>query len=159
MTRLNPRMLQFLSGALLLSLISTTAPAASVDTTVVPSPAVAELHPRQKTYMKRKWGIEVVWVRQTAAGYMLEFRYKVLNAQKAQALFVRQTKPLLIHEPSGAQMIVPVPAKTGALRNSNKPIAGKTYWMFFANPGKYVKHGDLVSVQIGDYLQQHLTVE
>jgi hypothetical protein len=31
--------------------------------------------------------------------------------------------------------------------------------MFFANPGKYVKPGDQVSIQIGDYLQQHLVVQ
>lgn len=159
MLKRKPRIQYFLSGALLLSLLSANAPAGNVDTTMVASPAVTDMHPRQKTYMKRKWGIEVVWVRQTAAGYMLEFRYRVLDADKAKDLFDRQTKPVLIHESSGAKMTVPVPAKTGALRNSNNPIAGKTYWMFFANPAKYIKPGDLVSIQIGDYLQEHLAVK
>jgi hypothetical protein len=30
--------------------------------------------------------------------------------------------------------------------------------MFFSNPGGLVKAGDQVSIQIGDYLQQHLIV-
>jgi len=115
-------------------------------------------HPREKTFMKRQWGVEVLFVRQTAAGYMLEFRYKVLDAAKAKPLFERQTKPLLTHAESGAKLVVPTPAKTGALRNSNPPHSGTTYWMFFANPGKLVKPGDHVSVEIGAFRAEGLVV-
>jgi hypothetical protein len=115
-------------------------------------------HPREKTFMKREWGVEVLYVRQTAAGYMLEFRYKVLDAEKARPLFVRQTKPLLTHAESGAKLIVPTPAKTGALRNSDPPLAGHTYWMFFANPGKLVQPGEQVSIEIGDFVAEGLVV-
>ena len=108
-------------------------------------------HPRDNTLMKRQWGVEVLYVRPTAAGYMLEFRYKVLDADKARPLFERQTKPVLTHLESGVKMIVPTPAKTGALRNSNPPIAGNTYWMFFANPGKRVRSGDHVNIEIGEF--------
>jgi hypothetical protein len=116
-------------------------------------------HPRQNTFMKRQWGIEIVYVRQTAAGYMLEFRYKVLDAEKAKALFERQTKPVLTHVSSGAKLIVPTPAKTGALRNSNMPIDGHTYWMFFANPGQLVKVGEQVNIEIGDFQAEGLVVQ
>ena len=116
-------------------------------------------HPREKTYMKRTWGVEVVFVRQTSAGYMLEFRYKVLDAEKAKPLFDRQTKPMLTHVESGAKFIVPTPAKTGALRNSNPPLDDHTYWMFFANPGKFVKPGDLVTIEIGDFVAENIVVE
>jgi len=116
-------------------------------------------HPREKTFLKRQWGIEILYVRQTAAGYMLEFRYKVHDAEKAKALFERQTKPLLTHVTSGAQMIVPTPAKTGALRNSNPPLDGHTYWMFFANPGQFVKPGEQVNIKIGDFVVDGLVVQ
>lgn len=116
-------------------------------------------HPRKNTLLKRQWGIEIVYVRQTSAGYMLEFRYRVLDAEKASALFERQTKPVLIHADSGARFIVPTPAKTGALRNSNSPKSGNTYWMFFANPGKYVEVGDAVSIEIGDFVINNLEVQ
>lgn len=115
-------------------------------------------HPREKTFLKRQWGVEVMHVRQTAAGYMLEFRYRVLDAEKAKPLFERRTKPVLTHAESGARLIVPTPAKTGALRNSNTPIAGRTYWMVFANPGKLVKPGDHVSVDIGDFRLERAVV-
>jgi len=116
-------------------------------------------HPRTKTYMKRKWGVEVLFVRQTAAGYMLEFRYKVLDAKKAKSLFERQTKPVLIHPRTGAELVVPTPAKTGALRNSNPPLVDHTYWMFFANPGKLVKVGEIVNIKIGDFLAKDIVVQ
>ena len=121
--------------------------------------AQARPHPRANTYMKRQWGIEIMFVRQTAAGYMLEFRYKVLDDEKAKPLFERQTKPLLTHVESGAKLVVPTPAKTGALRNSNPPLAGHTYWMFFANPGKLVKQGEKVNIEIGDFLVEGLVVQ
>ena len=128
----------------------------------LPTSVVAEergSHPRKNTLLKREWGIEIVYVRQTSAGYMLEFRYRVLDAEKARALFERQTKPVLIHAETGARFIVPTPAKTGALRNSNPPKGGHTYWMFFANPGKFVKAGDTVSIEIGDFVVDNLEVQ
>jgi len=116
-------------------------------------------HPRKNTFLKREWGIEIMFVRRTSAGYMLEFRYRVLDAEKARALSERQVKPVLIHAETGARFIVPTPAKTGALRNSNPPKGGHTYWMFFANPGKFVKAGELVSIEIGDFVVDNLEVQ
>ena len=130
--------------------------------TALPTSVVAEeraSHPRKNTLLKRQWGIEIVYVRQTSAGYMLEFRYRVLDAEKARALFERQTKPVLIHAETGARFIVPTPAKTGALRNSNPPKGGHTYWMFCANPGKFVRAGDVVSIEIGDFVINNLEVQ
>jgi hypothetical protein len=150
-----------------LALIAISAPAAWAEE--APDQATVSLakaaspervrHPREKTYMKRQWGVEVMFVRQTAAGYMLEFRYKVLDAEKAKPLFERQTKPILTHVESGAKLIVPTPAKTGALRNSNTPLADHTYWMFFANPGKLVQPGEHVNIEIGDFLVEGLVVQ
>jgi hypothetical protein len=128
----------------------------SLATAVVHEPAH---HPREKTFLKRQWGVEVMYVRQTAAGYMLEFRYKVLDAEKAKPLFERRTKPVLTHVETGAKLIVPTPPTTGALRNSNPPLAGHTYWMFFANPGKLVQPGQHVSVAIGEFHTDELVVQ
>jgi hypothetical protein len=114
--------------------------------------------PRDKDLAER-WGIEVTSARLTAHGHMVDFRYRVLDAEKAAPLFERQTKPRLIHEGSGKVLAVPQPAKTGALRNSNTPQAGKIYWMFFGNAGKLVNPGDRVTVVIGDFRADHLVVE
>jgi len=133
-------------------------PVAAPKAARVIEPMPAPRHPREKTYMKRKWGVEIQFLRETAAGYMLEFRYKVLDPVKAAPLFVRKTKPVLTHVRTGKQLTVPVPAKTGALRNSDTPLADHTYWMFFSNPNKLVKPGDLVNLQIGDFAVEGLVV-
>ena len=158
--RHNRLLASLLAGSIALLVIMTpiTSWAATGQNQVDANPTPSAQHPREKTYMKRQWGVEVLYVRQTAAGYMLEFRYKVLDADKAQALFERQTKPVLTHEKTGARFIVPTPAKTGALRNSNPPLAGNTYWMFFANPGKFVQPGDTVSIEIGKFMVDNLVV-
>jgi hypothetical protein len=90
---------------------------------------------------------------------MLDFRYRVVDPVKAAPIFVRKTKPYLIDVASGAKLAVPVPAKTGPLRSSNTPIAGRTYFMFFGNAGKLVRPGNQVTVVVGDFRAENLTVE
>ena len=104
----------------------------------------------QETNLIEQWGVEVVALRLTGAGYMLDFRYKVHDAEKAAELFERVNKPALIHNESGAKLEVPRPAKTGPLRPTNPPEAGRIYFILFSNPG-VVQPGDEVTVQIGDF--------
>ena len=105
-----------------------------------------------------QWGIELTAIRVTAAGHMIDFRYRVLDADKAAPLFKRQTKPYLIHQASGKVLAVPNTAKVGSLRNTTTPQQGRIYWMFFGNKG-LVKSGDKVSVVIGDFKVENLVVE
>jgi hypothetical protein len=155
-----------LAGSLLV--LHLVAPVARGDTASQPmttpqaakviEPIPAPHHPREKTYMKRKWGVEILFLRESVAGYMLEFRYKVLDPGKAAPLFVRKTKPVLTHVRTGKRLTVVEPATTGALRNSYTPLADHTYWMFFTNPNKLIKSGDRVNLQIGDFAVEGLVV-
>ena len=111
-----------------------------------PQPAAAEVAPS----LADQWGIEVVALRLTGADYMLDFRYKVLDPDKAAELFERANKPVLIHNETGARLEVPRPAKTGPLRPTNPPQVGRTYFMLFSNPG-VVHAGDEVTIEIGDF--------
>jgi len=107
----------------------------------------------------QQWGIEVTSIRLTANDHMIDFRYRVLDPAKAKELFVRQNKPALIHQETGKVLAVPETAKTGPLRNSNDPKAGKIYWMFFGNAGNLVHAGDEVTVVIGEFRVEDLVVE
>jgi hypothetical protein len=109
--------------------------------------------------MEERWGIEITGTRLTASGFMLDFRYRVTDEEKAAPLFDRKTKPYLIHQETGAKFAVPNPPKTGPLRTSNKPQQGRLYWMFFGNPNRYVKSGDRVTIVIGEFRADNLTVE
>ena len=115
---------------------------------------------RRAQALKAKWGIEVVALRLTAAGHMLDFRYKILDPEKATALMDRKDKPVLIHQESGKKTGVPKPAKVGRLRQrSNEPKVGRHYFMLFANPGHYFKAGDQVTIEIGEFRVENLIVE
>lgn len=109
--------------------------------------------------MEETWGIQIIGIRLSAAGFMLDFRYRVIDAEKAAPLFDRATKPYLIDQETGAKFAVPNPPKTGPLRTSDPPQQGRTYWMFFGNPGRYVKAGNKVTVVIGDFRAENLVVE
>jgi hypothetical protein len=98
-------------------------------------------------------------IRLSAAGYMLDFRYRVTDAEKARPLFDRRHKPFLREQDSGATFAVPVPPKTGALRSTRPPRQGRTYFMFFANPGRFVKPGSRVTVTIGEFQAPDLVVQ
>lgn len=122
-----------------------------------PTPTVADLRVERTT--EQKTGIKIIGVRQASAGYMLDFRYIVEEPIRAQVMFDHATIPYLIHEASGARFMVPNPAKVGPLRATTKePEVGKHYYIFFANPNRYVKSGDLVTVVLGKRRFEHLVV-
>jgi len=115
-----------------------------------------------ETSLEKKWGIQIHGIRLAAAGYMLDFRYRILDPDKAAPLVRPKEKAYLIDQASGATFLVPTPPKTGQLRQtvrSGKPKADRTYFVFFANPGGYVKAGNKVTVVIGDFKAKDLVVE
>ena len=99
----------------------------------------------------QKWGIriEAMWL--ASGGYMIEFRYRILDAGKAQALFNPKLRPILKDDASGFESVVPNPPTTGSLRSTYDAKAGRTYFMFFANPSRFIKAGGSVTVTIGDF--------
>jgi|GEM_PF-3240638 len=108
-----------------------------------------------------QWGVQVIGVNYTAGGFLLDFRFRVLDASKAEVLFDSRIKPYLKSEQSGTKLSVPTAAKIGALRTSKRGPNiqdGKIYAMMFANPGYSVKPGQKVSVVVGDFSVEHLTV-
>lgn len=110
--------------------------------------------------MAEKWGIKIIGVRRTAADYMLDFRYTVLDPQKMTMLMDRKIMPHLIVERTGQKLQVPISAKIGPLRQAAKfAKGGRNYFVFFANPNRTVKKGDRVSIVIGDFDAKHLVVE
>lgn len=109
--------------------------------------------------LKEKWGIEVTSVRLAAAGHMVDFRYRVLDAKKAKTLFVREHKPYLMDQESKKVLAVPNMGKVGPLRTSNMPQEGRIYWMFFGNSDGLIKTGSKVTITIGDFKVENLIVE
>lgn len=115
----------------------------------------------QSRGLEDRWGVQVQGIRRSAGGYMLDFRYRIVDSDKARALVDRRWKPYLIDEDTGARLMVPAPAKVGPLRQTMRnggPQGGRTYFVLFANPGQLVRQGQRVTVVIGDFKATGLTV-
>ncbi len=109
--------------------------------------------------MSEEWGIEITSLRMAVDGHMVDFRYRVLDVKKAETLFVRKNKPYLIDQVSQKVLAVPSMGKIGPLRTSNKPKAGRIYWMFFGNNQGLIQSGSKVTVVIGDFRAENLAVQ
>jgi len=109
-----------------------------------------------------RWGIKVEGLRLTAEGYMCDFRFRVIDAEKAAPLLSRKNPASLLNEDSGMLTHVPVTPKVGPLRQTvklGKPAEGRTYFIFFANPGKLIKPGTKATVSIGEFVMPGLVVQ
>ncbi|HEY6872686.1 MAG TPA: hypothetical protein VI298_08180 [Geobacteraceae bacterium] len=108
----------------------------------------------------QKLGVKPVAIRLTAAGQMIDFRYRVVDPKKSLPLFSRQTKTYLVEQASGNTFAVPADTKLGPLRSSSRePLAGKEYFIIFANPGGQLQRGSRVTVAVGDVKIENLTIE
>ena len=107
-----------------------------------------------------RYGVDHLQVRSISSGLSLEFRYRVLNPDKAQILGDKNAKPALVDWKTGARLTVPTMEKIGQLRQEpGKLEQGREYWMVFANPGKLVKPRDRVDVVVGPIRLEGLIVE
>lgn len=143
--------LRMIPAVLLLSLIGCAATGAGRH-----SSSDAEM---RDTLLEQQWGVRPLHIRLTAEGLMLDFRYRVIDAEKAEPLFERKNKAYLIDQATGAKFLVPESPKVGALRTTRPPAPDKNYFIIFVNPGRYVKKGNKVTVVIGDFKAENLVVE
>lgn len=116
---------------------------------------------KQAEAILEEWGVQLLSLRLSAAGYMMDLRFRVLDVDKALPLFDQRIKPFIKIEKSGIRMPVPQAAKIGAFRATNRGKnikADRNYFMMFANPDRHAKTGDKVSLVIGDFKAEGLTI-
>ncbi len=112
---------------------------------------VAARETAKEASIAERLGIEVVALRLTSAGTMLDFRYRVVNSRRASDILSKSAKPYLLDPATGTRLTTPSPAYVGPLRQTSvTPEAGKTYFIFFGNPGRLLKKGCLVTLVLGD---------
>lgn len=109
--------------------------------------------------LSEKWGVQILGIRTSAAGYMLDFRYRVTDAAKAAPIFKRGNKPVLVDERSKQEFQVASSPTVGPMRSSNAPLVGRTYFMLFGNPGGYIRPGGKVAVKVGPFHVEGLIVQ
>ena len=83
---------------------------------------------------------------------MLDFRYRVLDPEKASPMLNGKIQPYLVDDLRGARLGVPDTPKLGRIRQTsrnNKILTDRTYFVMFGNPGKAVQSGDKLSLLLG----------
>ncbi len=132
---------------------------------VAPEPATARQSASaqptvEKSTVEQQWGMEIQGLRLSAADYMLDFRYRVTDPQKAHQLLKRGLKPYLLDQATGAKLLMPTATKIGPLRQATlAPKKDRVYYVMFANPGRFIKRGAIVDVVIGDFVAKDIVVQ
>jgi hypothetical protein len=114
---------------------------------------------RAGVYYKVVWGIDSLSVKWTESGEMIRFSWRVVDPQLAALLNDKKIEPALIDPQAGVSLVVPVMEKIGQLRQTQRPEAGRSYWVAFSNKGGYVKRGHRVNVAIGTFRADGLVVD
>jgi hypothetical protein len=116
---------------------------------------------QKKMVLEEQWGVKIESLRISAAGNLLDFRYRIINPEKASYLVDRRNKPYMIDQASGRVLSVPTTAKVGPLRQTVRyglPQKDKIYFILFGNP-HVIKPGDKVTVVIGEFKAENIVVE
>lgn len=136
----------------------------------IPSMAVSdlpkpELQPdslvssEQARILKDEYGIQLMSFRFTSAGYMLDFRYRIVDPDKAKFLMNKDLKPYIVDKETGSKFFVPSHPKIGSMRAvSDLPKPGRSYFILFSNTDGILKAGQTVSVVIGDLVIEDLAI-
>jgi hypothetical protein len=137
------------------------APAAEAPSPSAPASAAGsgEWHRRHGLYYRRNWGVDIIGVKPVSSGYMLSFRYRIVDPAKAKLLNERKTKAYLIDEASGTTLAVPAMENIGELRTGTTPQPDRIYFMIFGNPGRLVRSGAKVSIVAGAFRIEGLVVD
>jgi len=126
-----------------------------------PPPAPTGGAVEERVLTEETWGVQVLPVRLTGAGYFLDVRLHVIDPEKAAALLkgVGEGEALIIHEKTGTKMTVPA-TKIGPLRaKTEEPKENRNYVFLFANANKIIQPGDAVTLIIGNLRAEGLNVE
>jgi hypothetical protein len=102
-----------------------------------------------RQYYAVNYGVDELTVKLAESGQLVRFSYRVVDADRAQALEDKASAPALLDAKSHVALSIPVMDKVGPLRQSMPAETGKTYWMMFSNKGNKVASGHRVSVAIG----------
>ena len=115
----------------------------------------------QEVTQAEAWGIRVISLRPTLGGTLVDLRFKVIDPEKAKPLFDRSVKPTLFDPATNTALGMPDDTKLGALRAGlrNPPMAGKLYFVLFANGYGTVKRGSRVNVSLGDFKLDNIVVD
>lgn len=119
------------------------APPTATETTTAAAPTVIS-----SATLKERFGVQMRLLGVTAAGGMIDLRYKVIDKEKAAFLVGEgSAPPQLIAEESGVTLSLD--ESTHGMKHNTRLENGGIYFHFFPNRQNTIKPGSLVTVVFG----------
>ena len=107
--------------------------------------------PVTEAAIEEKFGIRITHIAVLADGGLIDFRFQVLDADKAAALFELERRPLLYVEASGKKVDSLYHPPHG-----HNILAGQSQYMIYNNHQGAIQRGSPVSVVLGDLRLEHI---
>ena len=116
------------------------------------SPGIEERYLTSMDELTSRLGIEIISLRTTANGRMLDLRYRVSNPELARTVTKRDSKLNILIFDAASNKTLSVPTThLGMLRTKSfNPKRNRVYYVLFDNAEKLIKPGSVVSVWFGD---------
>lgn len=108
------------------------------------------------------YGIHVAGLHLSAHGYILDFRYRVLDPEKAAPLLNAKNKVYLVDDAHNAQLGIPESPVIGGMRQTSRNhviYTDRDYFILFVNPGRAVRSGDTLKLAVDGAKIAQLTVQ
>jgi hypothetical protein len=126
--------------------------AAALFGALQPAPIVSTTMPTSPD-IEAKWGVRPTQVAMTADGGLVDFRFIVLDSDKASSLMSdSSTLPVLRTENTG--VLINSAASMAAERHTFD--TGKTYFILYRNAGGAIQPGTPVTIFFGDLKIEHV---
>lgn len=112
--------------------------------------------PISRKQLANEYGIRLTLVGVTAAGGLVDLRFKITDAEKAKKLFDDPAvMPAVVAEPTGTVLEPP----HGGHNSRVTPTSGASYFILIGNAGGVVQRGVPVSVVINNVRVEHILAE
>ncbi len=112
--------------------------------------------PISRRQLAEDYGIRLTLVGVTAAGGLVDLRFKITDAEKAKKLFDDPAvMPAVVAETTGAVLQAP----HGGHHSRVTPASGASYFILIGNAGGVVQRGVPVSVVINGVRVEHILAE
>lgn len=110
--------------------------------------------PASAEVVEAQWGIRITHIAVIAGGGLIDFRFQVIDPDKAAALFSLETRPILYAEKSGKMVdsLYHPP-------HSHNIVAGQSQYFLYNDRGGAIRPGTLVSVVLGGLRLEHVVAK
>ena len=103
---------------------------------------------------EEKWGIHVSHIAVVADGGLIDFRFQVIDSDKASPVMEVETRPHLYVEGTGQEV-----SGLYHIMHNHAIAAGESHYLIYNNANGAIKRGTSISVVIGDMRLEHLIAQ